>query len=362
MDGGSEGHSTIWSRLSRLFGHDDQESLEKAILEARAEGEVEPDEESMLLGILRFNDLQVQDTMIPRTDIDCVPHDMPMAEVAAIIVRSGHSRIPVYKETRDNIVGILHAKDLLRSMLDGEGNVSSLAGLIREPFFVPETKSIRTLLQEFRARKQHIAIALDEYGGTSGLITIEDVLEEIVGDIEDEHDTPREEDIRPVGDNIYELTGRALLEDLEDMGVDLDSDEVDTIGGYLSMEAGHVPAPGESFTLRGWTFTVLEADRKLILRLRMEPADSAASRQTAGQDTAQQAAQDEASDDPAVAPRYETLPGSLGAAATAAAPLDDAAASPQAAVQAAEEILRSTPPPAAETGDDAPRPTESPRV
>ena len=137
------------------------------------------------------------------------------------------------------------------------------------------------------------------------------------------------------------------------------------------MEAGHVPAPGESFTLRGWTFTVLEADRKLILRLRMEPADSAASRQTAGQDTAQQdgeqgagpeaaqdAAQDEASDDPAVAPRYETLPGSLGAAA----PLDDAAASPQAAVQAAEEILRSTPPPAAETGDDAPRPTESPRV
>lgn len=375
MDGGSEGHSTIWSRLSRLFGHDDQESLEKAILEARAEGEVEPDEESMLLGILRFNDLQVQDTMIPRTDIDCVPHDMPMAEVAAIIVRSGHSRIPVYKETRDNIVGILHAKDLLRSMLDGEGKVSSLADLIREPFFVPETKSIRTLLQEFRARKQHIAIALDEYGGTSGLITIEDVLEEIVGDIEDEHDTPREEDIRPVGDNIYELTGRALLEDLEDMGVDLDSDEVDTIGGYLSMEAGHVPAPGESFTLRGWTFTVLEADRKLILRLRMEPADSAASRQTAGQDTAQQdgekdagaeaaqdAAQDEASDNPAVAPRYETLPGSLGAAATAAAPLDDAAASPQAAVQAAEEILRSTPPPAAETGDDAPRPTESPRV
>ena len=278
LDGGSEGHSTIWSRLSRLFGHDDQESLEKAILEASADGEVEPDEESMLLGILRFNDLQVQDTMIPRTDIDCVPHDMPLSEVAHIIVRSGHSRIPVYKETRDNIVGILHAKDLLRSMLDAGGKPSSIAELIREPFFVPETKSIRTLLQEFRARKQHIAIALDEYGGTSGLITIEDVLEEIVGDIEDEHDAPRKEDIRPLSDNAYELTGRALLEDLEDMGVDLDSDEVDTIGGYLSMEAGHVPAPGESFTLRGWTFTVLEADRKLILRLRMEPANSAASR------------------------------------------------------------------------------------
>lgn len=276
MDGGTEGHSTIWSRLSRLFGHDDQESLEKAILEARAEGEVEPYEESMLLGILRFNDLQVQDTMIPRTDIDCVPDDMPLQEVARIIVRSGHSRIPVYKDTRDNIVGILHAKDVLSSLLDQGDDVPAVSTVMREPFFVPETKSIRTLLQEFRARKQHIAIALDEYGGTSGLITIEDVLEEIVGDIEDEHDAPRQEDIRPLGENVYELTGRALLEDLEDLGVDLDSDEVDTIGGYLSMEAGHVPGPGERFTLRGWTFTVLEADRKLIIRLRMEPADHAA--------------------------------------------------------------------------------------
>ena len=276
MDGGTEGHSTIWSRLSRLFGHDDQESLEKAILEARADGEVEPYEESMLLGILRFNDLQVQDTMIPRTDIDCVPDDMPLQEVARIIVRSGHSRIPVYKDTRDNIVGILHAKDVLSSLLDQGDDEPSVSTVMREPFFVPETKSIRTLLQEFRARKQHIAIALDEYGGTSGLITIEDVLEEIVGDIEDEHDAPRQEDIRPLGENVYELTGRALLEDIEDLGVDLDSDEVDTIGGYLSMEAGHVPGPGERFTLRGWTFTVLEADRKLIIRLRMEPADHAA--------------------------------------------------------------------------------------
>ena len=277
MDGGTEGHSTIWSRLSKLFGHDDEESLEKAILEARAEGEVEPDEESMLLGILRFNDLQVQDTMTPRTDIDCVPDDMPLPDVARIIVRSGHSRIPVYHETRDTIVGIVHAKDVLHSLLDAHNQNAQAAdppaaAVMREPFFVPETKSIRTLLQEFRARKQHIAIALDEYGGTSGLITIEDVLEEIVGDIEDEHDAPRQEDIRPLGDGAYELTGRALLEDLEDMGINLDSDEVDTVGGYLSMEAGHVPAPGESFTLDGWTFTVLEADKKLILRLRMEPA------------------------------------------------------------------------------------------
>lgn len=275
MDGGSDSHSTIWSRLGRFFGHDDEESLEKAILEARAEGEVEPDEESMLLGILRFNDLQVQDTMIPRTDIDCVPDDMPLPEVARVIVESGHSRIPVYKDTRDNMVGILHAKDLLRCLIDPAQAAATAPEVMREPFFVPETKAIRTLLQEFRARKQHIAIALDEYGGTSGLITIEDVLEEIVGDIEDEHDTPRQEDIRPLGDRVYELTGRALLEDLEELGVALSSDEVDTIGGYLSMEAGHVPSPGESFTLDGWTFIVLDADKKLIRRLRMEPAGRA---------------------------------------------------------------------------------------
>lgn len=275
MDGGSESHSTIWSRLGRLFGHDNDESLEKAILEASAEGEVEPDEKSMLLGILRFNDLQVQDTMIPRTDIDCVPEDMPLPEVARFIVESGHSRIPVFRGTRDNMIGILHAKDVLRCLVD-DGAPPPVSEVMLEPFFVPETKSIRTLLQEFRTRKLHIAIALDEYGGTSGLITIEDVLEEIVGDIEDEHDAPRQQDIRPTGDHVYELTGRALLEDLEQLGVNISSDEVDTIGGYLSMKAGHVPGAGESFTLHGWTFTIIDADMKLIRLLRMEPAAHAA--------------------------------------------------------------------------------------
>lgn len=275
MDQDPGGHNGFWNRLGRLFGHDNEESLEKAIIEAREEGEVEPDEESMLLGILRFNDLQVQDTMIPRMDIDCVPEDMTLEEVARVIVESGHSRIPVYRDTRDNMIGILHAKDVLNCMLDRDSPPPPVTAVMRDPFFVPETKPIRTLLQEFRTRKLHIAIALDEYGGTSGLITIEDVLEEIVGDIEDEHDAPRQEDIRALDDNVYELTGRALLEDLREIGVNIASDEVDTIGGYLSMEAGHVPAMGESFTVHGWTFTVIDADMKLIRLLRMEPAKQA---------------------------------------------------------------------------------------
>ena len=214
--------------------------------------------------------------MTPRTDIDCVPEDMPLPEVARVIVTSGHSRIPVFRETRDNIVGILHAKDILSSLLSPETGAQELSSIMRDPFFVPETKPIRALLQEFRARKQHIAIALDEYGGTSGLITIEDLIEEIVGDIEDEHDTPRQKDIREIEPRVYELTGRALLEDLQELGVDIESDEVDTIGGYLSMEAGHVPGPGERFALRGWLFSVQDADKKLIRRLRMEPDPDAA--------------------------------------------------------------------------------------
>ena len=160
MDGGSDCHSsngTIWSRLTRFFGREDDESLEKAIIEARADGEVEPDEESMLLGILRFNDLQVQDTMTPRTDIDCVPEDMLLPEVARVIVESGHSRIPVFRDTRDNMVGMLHAKDILSCLLDPKMADQPASAIMREPFFVPETKPIRNLLQEFRASKQHIA-------------------------------------------------------------------------------------------------------------------------------------------------------------------------------------------------------------
>lgn len=241
-------------------------------MDASAEGEVEPEEKSMLLGILRFNDLFVHDTMTPRTDMDCVPIESSLVDVAKLIVSSGHSRIPVFKDTRDNIVGIVHAKDLLPCFIHEDHDALSIESIMREPFFVPDTKSTRTLLQEFRSRKQHIAIALDEYGGTSGLITIEDVIEEIVGDIEDEHDAPKEEDIHSLGNNVFELTGRTNLEDVSELGLEIVNDEVDTIGGYLCMLAGHVPAKGEVFYLDGWKITILNADLKLIYRLRMEPS------------------------------------------------------------------------------------------
>ncbi len=268
MDAGSD--STLWSRFAKLFRRTDDESLERAISEARAEGEVAADEESMLLSILRIDDLQVQDVMTPRTDIDCVPSQTPLIEAAQCIVSSGHSRIPVFQDTRDNIIGVVHAKDLLRDLVNIHEVHMLVDDIMRDPFFVPETKGVLELLQEFRTRKLHIAIALDEYGGTSGLITIEDVLEEIVGDIEDEHDAPKENDIRELDDSKYELTGRAYLEDLEQLGIDIVSDEVDTIGGYLSLQAGHVPTQGEVFHISGWTFEVKEADVKFIRRIFVE--------------------------------------------------------------------------------------------
>jgi magnesium and cobalt transporter len=273
LDG--ESGSPIWSRITRLFHGRTNDSVEQAIIEAREDGELDADEGSMLLNILSLDDTQVQDIMTPRTDIDCVEVDNPLGEVIERIVASGHSRIPIYRDNRDNIVGVVYAKDLLRCFVDPAGCGTPVADLMREPYFVPETKNVYELLQEFRSRKNHMAIVLDEYGGTSGLVTIEDVLEVIVGDIEDEHDAPRDEDIVVLDGDNYQLSGRALLEDLEELGISLASDEVDTIGGYLSMLAGHVPQAGEAFELAGRRFEVVEADAKQIRTVRVGPIEAA---------------------------------------------------------------------------------------
>ncbi len=263
LDG--ESHSSLWSKLGSLFsGRAPEDHLEQAIREAREEGELKAEEGSMLLSILSLDELQVQDIMTPRTDIDCLPSGISILEAAGAIVETGHSRLPVYKETRDNIIGIVHAKDMLSSLMQTETQQSPVDSIMSQPFFVPETKIASELLQEFRSRKNHLAIVVDEYGGTSGLATIEDLLEVIVGDIEDEHDAPKEEDIRPLDEGRYELSGRAYLEELDELGIHLESDEVDTIGGYLSLDAGHVPQKGEEFRIAGWLFTIADADAKQI--------------------------------------------------------------------------------------------------
>lgn len=287
MDEGS-GSTSIWQRLGKLFhGRNAADTVEQAIREASEEGELDKEEGSMLLSILTLDELQVQDIMTPRTDIICAPDANSISEVARLIVSTGHSRIPIFSGNHDNIIGIVHAKDLLEHMLNPAEHDIPAEKIMRKPYFVPETKNVLTLLQEFRTLKFHLAVILDEYGGTTGLVTIEDVIEQIIGDIEDEHDTPREEEISEQPDGSYLIAGRAYLEDLEEkLGLAIDSDEVDTLGGYLTHLAGHVPAIGDRFTLPGFAglvFIIADADAKQIhsVQLFKQPVESSPDSQAA---------------------------------------------------------------------------------
>lgn len=273
LDEGSE--SSIWTKISRLF-HKGTDSVEQAIIDASEEGELQKEEGSMLLSVLHLDDVQVQDIMTPRTDVVCAPVTATTAEIVDLIISSGHSRIPVYRDNPDNIVGLIYAKDLLRLTVDASLRDKPVTEFMHQPSFVPETKSALALLHDFKTSKKHLTVILDEYGGTAGIATIEDVIEEIVGDIEDEHDTPREDDIIVEGDGKALLSGRADLEDIaEVLGIVIETDEVETIGGYLCHIAGRVPLPGEKFVVGETQFTVLDADAKKIQAISAEPVPPA---------------------------------------------------------------------------------------
>lgn len=267
--------------MGRLFRKTDDSEVERFILEAQRDGELRGEESAMLLNVLRLSRRQVTEIMIPRTDIVCAPADNSIEEMALLIAESGHSRIPVYRKNRDNMVGIVHAKDVLRALTqpDEFPRPARAETIMREPLFIPETKNVYDMLQVFRSNKIHLAIALDEYGGTSGLVTFEDVLEEIVGEIEDEYDTPRPEDIQTLEDGSVLVSGRTPLEELDErMGLSLTSDQVETVSGFLCELAGRVPDPEESFTIDGHTLTVKEADAKQIHWIVLRRGDSPAAR------------------------------------------------------------------------------------
>ncbi len=200
-----------------------------------------------------------------------------VGEVAQLIFDSGHSRIPVYRENKDQMVGVLHAKDLLPPLTAPDHAQKATAGdLMREPYFVPETADIKALLKAFQRKKMHLAIVVDEYGGTSGLATLEDIIEEIVGEIEDEYDTERPDDIVELDDGSLLVSGKLELDDLaERSGIRLSSEDVDTLGGYLCQMAGRIPNQGEFFSLDGRRFHVREADAKHILTILIDPPEAA---------------------------------------------------------------------------------------
>jgi len=263
--------------FKRIFRREDSSKIEDIIKAASEEGEIRKEEVSIVLKVLRLGRKQVHEIMIPRTDIVCAEIESRVEDIVDIIITHGHSRIPVFKDNKDNIVGIIHAKDLLRLALKQSLDCSSdaqealLANIIREPLFIPDTKNVMEMLLEFQSRKNHLAIALDEYGGTSGLLTFEDVLEEIVGDIEDEYDFPQPDDIQVQADGNLLISGRTELKELQEhMHVNLENDQVDTIGGYLSQLAGRVPRKGDAFDIQGHRFTILEADQKKVRWIRVQ--------------------------------------------------------------------------------------------
>jgi len=237
--------------------------------EGHAEGAVDPDEMDMIESVIEFGDQQASEIMTPRTDVVALPADAPAEDIWRTVIDAGHTRVPVYDRDIDNIIGILHAKDLLS--VEDPARVD-LRALMRKPFFVPETKNLDDLLKEFKARKSHMAVVLDEYGGTAGLVTVEDLIEEIVGDISDEYDRPASALMKRIDDRTFEVDGRMYIDDLNDaLGLHLPEEaDYDTIAGYVSSELGFIPRVDQTLTADGATFTVLAADDRKIDRVRVE--------------------------------------------------------------------------------------------
>lgn len=223
------------------------------------------DELFMIEGVLQVSDLQVRDIMIPRGQMTVIDHTAALPEIIEQISDSGHSRFPVIDDDKDDIVGVLLAKDLLQLSLKPDARFE-INDFIRPAVFIPESKRLSVLLKEFRVNRSHMAMIVDEYGGVSGLVTIEDVLEQIVGKIDDEHDEEEEEeDIRQHGSNRFSVRALTPLDDFNKyFESEYTSDDVETIGGYLLAHIGHLPARGESFDMDHFTFRVLSADSRQV--------------------------------------------------------------------------------------------------
>jgi len=240
-----------------------ERELQEIIEESEETGIINEEEGEMLSSIFEFGETIVREVMVPRTDMVACSVDAPLALVLDTVIRSGHSRIPVYADTVDSVIGVVYAKDLLRYWGKPLEQIE-LRSLLRKAYFIPETKLIEELLSEFRHSRVHLAIVIDEYGGTSGLITIEDLLEEIVGDIQDEYDR-EEEWLEVQADGSLLVDGRLNLEELEEhFDLDIPREKYDTVAGYLSHLAGHIPCAGEEFVGDGLSLTVLDGDQRRI--------------------------------------------------------------------------------------------------
>lgn len=270
---GSPGNgSRGWlEKLGRAFGGEprSRDDLIELLRDVSQQGLVEPETLAMLEGALEVDQLQVRDVMIPRSHMVVIPSHSSLNESIPMIIESGHSRFPVVGEDKDEIRGILLAKDLLKLI---SGEQLELDDLLRPAVIIPESKRLNVLLREFRVSKNHMAIVVDEYGGVSGLITIEDVLEEIVGDIDDEHDTDAVEDIRKLDETRYLVQALTTIDDFnETLGTRFSDEDYDTIGGLVVAEFGRLPEPGEVIEIGDWKFKVTAADDRRLHAMDVSP-------------------------------------------------------------------------------------------
>lgn len=264
-------------RLRAIAGREEEgtrDALEEIIEEAEAEGDqtLSPEERELLRNVLAFGELRVDDIKIPRTDIDAIDIDSGLAEVVAVMRDSGHSRLIVYRGNLDEPVGLVHVKDLLRYWGDGER--FRLADILRPVLVVPPSMRLVDLLIEMRERHQHMAVVVDEFGGTDGLVTLEDVIEEIVGELPEEGDEPEPELVQ-LADGAWEADGRLAVEELEEaLGISLldaeEREEIDTVAGLIFHLLDRVPAKGEVVDHpAGVRFVVVDADPRRIIRVRI---------------------------------------------------------------------------------------------
>lgn len=248
----------------------DREQLVTLLRDAEQRNLLDAQALAMIEGVLEISEMQVREIMVPRAQMVVVEYDSPPKEFLPVVIDSGHSRFPVIGENLDEVIGILLAKDLLKYNVQSNYSQFKMKELLRTPVFIPESKRLDILLQEFRHTHNHMAIIVDEYGGTSGLITIEDVLEQIVGEIEDEYDIDEETFIKKNSENQYTVKALTPIEDFNQaFGSTLDDTEFDTIGGLVMHKFGHLPKRGEIINLDKFRFKVLHADNRRIRLLKV---------------------------------------------------------------------------------------------
>ncbi|NVK22126.1 MAG: CBS domain-containing protein [Kangiellaceae bacterium] len=268
---------SFFQKLQDIFSSEpqDRQQLVDVLRSAKDDELIKPDSLAMMEGVLQVAEMQVRDIMIPRSQVSAIHEDTPIQEILKFVIETGHSRYPVFGENRDDIEGILLAKELLTYAFEHDGDTDQfdIKEVLRPAYIIPESKRLDVLLTEFRSNRNHMAVVVDEYGCVSGLITIEDVLEQIVGEIEDEFDVDEEDtNIKAHTNGEYTIKAHTEIADFnERLGADFSDEEFDTIGGLIVNKFGHMPERDESVVFGNFKFVVISADQRRVNLLRVEP-------------------------------------------------------------------------------------------